>query len=247
MYQQLKQFTRKLLPKHFLLRHELLFRKIYGTLFFRGDSHACNIGNRKFRNFILAESGDLLCPFCGSLPRNRRLWSIMTEDLVEYKKLLHLSPSRALYRKFKSLFPINYVATDFEGEFLAQEQFDITNLPVSDDSFDLIICYHVLEHIERDIEAMNELYRVLHQGGQMYVQTPFKSGDIYENASIKTPKERLEHFGQEDHVRIYSVTGLKKRLENAGFQVSVQTFDATPNGTYFGWKKDEVVLLCRKL
>jgi hypothetical protein len=70
-------------------------------------------------------------------------------------------------------------------------------------------------------------------------------GDIYENASVQTPQERKIHFGQEDHVRIYSVQGLQNRLENAGFEVIVKKFQELPDDR-FGFKPIEIILICKK-
>ena len=118
---------------------------------------------------------------------------------------------------------LNYITTDFEDEFIAQHKYDICNIPQPDASFDLIICYHILEHIPDDLKAMQELSRVLKPNGICLIQTPFKSGSTYEDPRIITPEDRLEHFGQEDHLRIYSIANLLQRLKNNGFShVNVQ-------------------------
>ncbi len=116
-------------------------------------------------------------------------------------------------------------------------------IPLGNNAFDLIICYHILEHIENDSQAMIELQRVLKPNGSCIIQTPFKEGDIYEDFSIKSPDERLKAFGQKDHVRIYSVEGLQQRLKENGFQdVEIKTFPA--EGRY-GFM-EETVLICKK-
>lgn len=122
---------------------------------------------------------------------------------------------------------------------------DITQLNLPDHSFDLIICYHILEHVEEDKKAMNDLYRVLQPSGHCIIQTPFKKGGIYEDYLVKTPEERKEHFGQEDHVRIYSVEGLSKRLSEAGFSVEPVFFSEEENN-YFGFHQKETILFARK-
>lgn len=115
--------------------------------------------------------------------------------------------------------------------------------PWKNDFFDLIICYHILEHIEDDKKAMEELYRVLKPNGTCVIQTLFKEGEIYEDFSKKTERERLEAFGQEDHVRIYSVDGLRKRLNENGFRnVETKTF---PKEERFGFM-EETFLVAKK-
>lgn len=87
--------------------------------------------------------------------------------------------------------------------------------------------------------------RVLKKGGSCLVQTPFKKGEIYEDETIKSPKQREIHFGQFDHVRIYSKEGLKERLENVGFNVSLKHFNSDYDNLH-GFNKDETVLICKK-
>jgi ubiquinone/menaquinone biosynthesis C-methylase UbiE len=189
---------------------------------------------------------ELICPFCGSLSRNRRLWKLLNENNSVQGTILHFSPSRSLYRKLKRNKKINYYSSDFEDEFLADYKFDITNIAQADNKFDTIVCYHVLEHIVDDKKAMNELYRVSKPNGIAYIQTPFKKGNIYENYSITTPEKRKEHFGQDDHVRIYSIKGLKKRLEEAGFSVIEKSFNPSKEDFYFGLMSQETVLILTK-
>ena len=130
---------------------------------------------------------------------------------------------------------------------MADHQFDITSIDLPNQSIDLIICFHVLEHIEADHKAMQELYRILKPKGRIILQTPFKSGDIYENQAIQTPEDRLLHFGQSDHVRIYSVDGLKSRLEKIGFRVDIRRFSEEANGGKFGLKTEESILIGSKI
>ena len=189
--------------------------------------------------------GDELCPYCGSAARHRRLWTLLQPMLKNGVSLLDFSPPRNLYRKLLKWPGIQYIPTDYAGEFLAARKLDITKLDLADDYCDIITCYHVLEHIEDDRSAMAELYRVLKPGGTCFIQTPFKDGDIYEDATIKDEQGRLAHFGQEDHVRIYSVDGLAARLTAAGFKVEVLNFK-DPAGNYHGFKREETVLVARK-
>lgn len=77
------------------------------------------------------------------------------------------------------------------------------------------------------------------------IQTPFKKGSIYENAAIKYPSDRKVHFGQEDHVRIYSVNGLKLRLEQVGFLVKIMMFSEDENN-YYGFKTEEYILIATR-
>jgi len=101
---------------------------------------------------------------------------------------------------------------------------DITNISFKDNSFDIIFCSHVLEHIEEDRKAMKELYRVLKPKGFAILQVPIKNiENTFEDFSVKDPKEREKVFGQNDHVRIYG-KDYKDRLIESGFNVKVDRF-----------------------
>lgn len=170
---------------------------------------------------------------------------MLKEDFKPEMKILHFSPSRSLYRKLKSWKGLNYVTTDFEGEFLADHKFDITTIDSLPDSFERIICYHVLEHIPDDEKAIKELYRILKPGGKANIQTPFKQGEIFEDPTISEPLERKKLFGQVDHVRVYSVEGLKSRLNDAGFDVELLEFKELPSN-YHAFSPEETILVASK-
>lgn len=241
MYQTFKKITTKIISRKFIFEKEETLRSWY-SIFYIGNKYECNICHKKLRKFIKLSNRDSLCPNCGSLKRNRRLWSLLeTELLIPNGSILDFSPSRCLYRKLKKLKTINYKSTDLSGDFIADHQFDITNLEIADNSLDLIICYHILEHINDDVKAMEELFRVMKPGGKALIQTPYKDGDIYEDNSIVSNEERLTHFGQEDHVRIYSVSGLTQRLESCGFMVEIIADSSTENNYNFDEKETIIV------
>jgi len=206
----------------------------------------CNICDHHFSQFIYHDTGDLICPACGSLGRHRRLWLVLNDRVLPQKEasILHFSPSKIIQKKLKISHP-NYITTDYDGKLKADKSYDITNIDAPSQSFDFIICYHVLEHITEDTKAMSELFRILKNDGLLIVQTPFKDGEIYEDTSITTPEERLKHFGQDDHVRIYSVGGLQTRLTEQGFSVEELNFEEK-EGNFMGLKLKETVLLSRK-
>jgi SAM-dependent methyltransferase len=246
MYQTFKKIITKIVPRKFIFEQEETFRNLF-SIFYAGNKYECNICGKNLRKFITLLNEDSLCPNCGSLKRNRRLWLLLeTELLIPNMSILDFSPSRCLYRKLKKLKTINYKSTDLSGDFIADHHFDITNLEIADNSFDLIICYHILEHINDDAQAMKELFRVIKPEGKALVQTPFKDGEIYEDFSILSNEDRLEHFGQEDHVRIYSVAGLTKRLESCGFLVKIIEASLTENKFDFD-KKEKILLITKPL
>lgn len=141
--------------------------------------------------------------------------------------MLHVAPEYTLSRRLRALANLNYLSIDLSSH-RAMRKMDLTALDLDDASLDVILCSHVLEHIPDDRLAMRELHRVLRPGGWAILQVPLdpERALTYEDASITDPAERLAHFGQEDHVRIYG-RDYPDRLREAGFTVVEDDFAAT--------------------
>lgn len=243
MYTRLKKIGFHITPKWMRRKIEPLGRSII-ALSYRGTQYQCNLCNYRLRQFVQLSSGDLLCPRCGSLGRTRGLWAVI-KDRIDGKKVLHFSPPKSLRTKLAASKTLTYISSDYMGEFASDKQYDLCNIAMEDNATDVILCFHVLEHIEDDQLAMSELYRILVPGGQAYIQTPFKSGEIYEDLNLTSPEDRKIHFGQEDHVRIYSPEGLKTRLQNQGFDVEIIRQKHEANHIN-GLKADEIILIASK-
>lgn len=243
MYNSLKGFVKNIIPKKILTQNEFFFRSLL-IPFYKGENCQCNVCGTKLKQFAQLENSELICPICGSLPRARRLFMLLNDEFLKPNLLvLDFSPFRILYKKLKEKKEILYFPSDFEDDFIADYQFDMRSIDTESDKFDLIICYHILEHIIEDIVAMNELYRVLQKGGKVLVQTPFKEGNIYEDETIITPEERLKHFGQDNHVRIYSLLGLVERLNSVGFKTEIRTLK---KDDFYGFSENEKIIVCEK-
>ncbi len=236
---------KKIVPKPILKKYEDNFRQVLYQLH-KGNKYHCNICKANLSDFIIHYAGDKICARCGSLNRTRRLWQLLDKEFLKQgQTILDFSPSKSIYAKLKEQEEITYFSSDFDGSFAAQYSFDITDIDQPTEKFDLVICYHILEHILDDTKAMSELYRVLKPNGVAIIQTPFKEGDIYEDYSISSKEDRLKYFGQEDHVRVYSVESLKLRLENAGFTVEARTYNESEDN-FHGFKTNETIMICRK-
>lgn len=238
MYTNIKRFVLSFIPKSFLVRYEPIIR-YFISLPYRGSTYQCNVCSMSLRKFVSLPSNDKLCPRCGSRSRGRRLHKYLFENKLLKGTVLHFSPPIYLYNRLKNLEDLTYYATDFENEFIADYQFDLTKISLPDNSIDLIICYHILEHIDDDIQAMSEISRVLKTGGTAIIQTPYKEGSTYENPLMKTQSEREIAFGQKDHVRIYSVLDLSKRLQQVGLQVEVYNAEQI---AYNGFREETILI-----
>jgi SAM-dependent methyltransferase len=162
------------------------------------------------------------CPRCSSLPRHRALaLYLRREGLLESSgRVLHIAPEWCLWHRMRRR--PGYVPADIFHGRLVDHAFSIEAIPYPDDSFDLIVCSHVLEHVDDDRRAMREFRRVLAPGGRALLQHPIKLTLLttYEDATITDPVERQRAYGQGDHVRLYGVD-FAERLRGAGFIVDV--------------------------
>jgi SAM-dependent methyltransferase len=135
--------------------------------------------------------------------------------------LLHFAPEQCLKLRFEKIFGTDYMTGDIEPG-RAKKVVDITNICFESESYNYVICNHVLEHIPDDHKALSELYRVLKKGGTAYLSVPIKDETTEEDLSVVDPDERIKRFGQFDHVRYYGMD-FKTRIEFVGFHVSVIT------------------------
>lgn len=161
------------------------------------------------------------CPHCGALERHRFLALILdglAPGILETGRVLDIAPSPYVSSRMERIGPDRYVRMDLDpaadGRSI-EVQASLTQLPFADESFDLIVCYHVLEHVPDDAQAMRELVRVLSRGGLALMQVPFRPGTITDEDPEAPVEERIRRFGQADHVRWYG-DDLEARLSAAG-------------------------------
>ena len=107
----------------------------------------------------------------------------------------------------------------------ADVKFDVHDIPFEENSFDVVICNHVLEHVADDHKVMTEFHRIMKPGGWGIFQVPIDSNNpkTEEDPSVTDPKERERLYGQDDHVRQYGLD-YGKKLKTAGFKVTESDF-----------------------
>ena len=193
-----------------------------------GSEFRCNLCNRGLNQFRVAPEAksELECPYCLSRPRHRSTWIYFNERTNLFdgkpKKMLHVAPELSIERQIRQVAYIDYLSGDLDPK-KAMVQMDIADIQYPDNSFDVIYCSHVLEHVPEDRRGMRELYRVLKPGGWAILDVPILREKTFEDPSITTPEERERVYGQHDHVRAYG-KDYKDRLEEAGFEVTVDDF-----------------------
>jgi predicted SAM-dependent methyltransferase len=133
--------------------------------------------------------------------------------------MLHVAPEPCFEPRFKKSLGDHYLSADLLDP-QAMVKMDITDIQYADQSFDVIYCSHVLEHVPDDKKAMREFFRILKNDGWAILLVPITGEETFEDPSIVNPEERLKAFGQEDHVRIYG-RDYVDRLRESGFNVEI--------------------------
>ena len=222
-------FLVRKIPRPILIRFSFIFSKIV-TLFYKGDNHECPICENKFRKMLpYGNKGAVnrLCPSCLSLERHRLIWLYLKQKtgfFTDNLKVLHIAPEQSFFKRFKALENLDYTTGDLESP-IVDIHFDIQNIPFEDNTYDVVMANHVLEHIPDEYKATSELYRILKPGGWAILQVPINPNfkETYEDKSITDPKEREKHFGQYDHLRYHGLD-YASRLEKSGFKVDSNMF-----------------------
>lgn len=222
------------IPRPFLIKMSFWIRPLF-VLWYKGDRYKDPIDGKKFRSFLPYGYGNVrpnvLSPSTLSLERHRLLWLYLkneTDLFTRSQSLLHVAPEQCFYKLFKNHKSIDYTTTDLLSP-LADVKADICHLPFADNSYDFILCNHVLEHIPDDFKAMQELYRILKPNGIAILQIPLENDrkTTFEDNTITDREERARIFGQYDHVRVYGMDYFD-RLKTTGFtKVTAVDYTAT--------------------
>ncbi len=250
----IKFFVRNI-PRPILIKISILLNKPISWLY-KGNNVECPICGKTFSKFLPygnKGSENRLCPNCLSLERHRLIWLYLKSKTAFFSdnlKMLHMAPEQPYLKRFRKLSNLNYTTADLYSP-IADVKTDIRNLVFEDNMFDVIMCNHVLEHIDEEQKAMKELLRVLKPGGWAILQVPidYQRDITFEDNSVTSQSEREKIFGQYDHLRVYG-KDYTQRLQNAGFSVIEENFINSFNETEiqrFRLDKDELIYICKKV
>lgn len=201
--------------------------------YFYGSKYECSCCGKKFRRFLnfnyklpiynrniyTLTYKNTICPYCLSLPRHRIICEYLNNniELLEDKKILIFAAERGI-RKWLDNRDIKFITADLYKN--ADLKLDITNIKLDSNSFDIIFCNHVLEHVPDYIKAIKELYRILTVNGVLILSFPIDMSlkKTINDIKEKTEEERKVQYGQSDHFRNFGLD-MKEQLELYGFIV----------------------------
>ncbi len=256
MIKSLFKFALNNIPRQSLIRLSYAAAPVL-ALFYRGNRFEDPIDGRKYRKLLPygykgRQRENALAPASLSLERHRLLWVYLqkeTDFFTKHQSMLHVAPEQCFYGRFRKMKNLDYLTADLDSP-IADVKMDIHDIQYPNDSFDVIFCNHVLEHVDDDKQCMRELCRVLKPGGLAIMQVPYKADQKQtdEDPSITDPEERIRRFGQYDHVRQYG-KDYPDRLEEAGFKVTaydVKKALSTEELERYALMRGEVLYACTK-
>lgn len=207
----------------------LIFRT--RALFYQGDAVHCPCCGGRYSKFLDVgkPSRAAACPGCDSRERQRLLYLYLRDRTNLFSarlRALHVAPEDCLQPAVSRLRNLDYLSADISSS-AAMVRMDVMDIQFPDNSFDVILCSHVLEHVDDDRKAMREFRRILRPGGWAILQVPvdMTRERTFEDPFVTAAAEREQLFGQWDHVRVYG-RDYPHRLAEAGFQVKVIPYAA---------------------
>lgn len=174
------------------------------------------------------------CMYCKAHDRERHLFMYFDKlslwDKFKNGKVLHFAAEKNLSLKIQKLNPALYIKADLYPKDNTITKMDATEIPHPDNTFDAIICNHVMEHIPDYNKALREFFRVLKPGGFTIIQAPY-SKMLKVNFEVKhadTDALRDLFYRQRDHVRVFSEDHYFEDIQKADFKLKI-----AKNSDYF--------------
>lgn len=191
-----------------------------------GQGRYCPVCRRWYRRFLpfgIHRRQQAQCPGCGALERHRFLWLYLETALgVTSRRLsvLHIAPEPGIQRRLRDCRSVRHTSVDLHDPGAAMAM-DAGRLTFGANSFDVVLCCHVLEHIQDDCSALREIARVLRPGGHAIILVPMDNSrpQTFEDPSIIGTEDRMRAFGHPYHVRICG-RDYGARIASNGFDVT---------------------------
>ena len=232
MLRTIKNVLRRLTPQAvFHARKTYRMRRVQRTFGRRAGNRHCNLCGRGFAQFApYGGRPGRMCPGCFSLERHRLLKYYLDKHgglLTGGVSILHFAPEKCLRALFTAPDQVRYETADLMTQFLPiletkpAHVMSITDIGFPDNTFDLFVCNHVLEHVPDDRRAMCEITRVLRPGGRALLQVPINgNSDQTQEDPTFDRLQRRKHYGSQDHLRYYAAADFSRRLADCGLTVT---------------------------
>ncbi|MDP4286254.1 MAG: class I SAM-dependent methyltransferase [Bacteroidota bacterium] len=164
-----------------------------------------------------------VCPYCSSRARHRGLLFLYKKEisgLDTESRVLHFAPEPVFYSIFKNK-SFRYQTTDYILEDVDLPKQDVQNLSIADDMYDRILSNHVIEHVQDDIKALSEMYRITKKGGKVIITVP---GNFKRARTVY-----FENLKNNGHYRDYGIDFIKKleKVFNKVEIIDLNSFDTT--------------------
>ena len=138
-------------PRKYLQRFSGIGLKVVG-IFYAGHTVECPICESHYRSFLpygrINPRTNALCPSCLSLERHRLIWLYLKDKsnfFTQRLSVLHIAPEPCFMKRFEKIHGDGYITADIESP-LAKVKMDIHKIPFEENTFDVVLCNHVLEH-----------------------------------------------------------------------------------------------------
>lgn len=252
----MKTLLKKVIP--FSVRLTMRYMQIKIVYFFKkGNRYHCPVCNSNYNEFAEFNSRkNRMCPSCFSLERHRLLYLYFkneTKIFTDKFDVLHFAPEKCLYDELKKNKKLNYQTADLMINYIKMigvkpdNVMSVLDIKFPDNSFDFVICNHVLVEVDDDHKALSELYRVLKVNGIAILQHPINlnNPDTLEDLTFDS-SQRREFYGSPNSLRLYGYKDYVKRLEDAGFKVEPLDYVSGLDIDKYRLDKSEILYICRK-
>lgn len=234
-----REVLRQAMPRPVLTAYRV-GRSIFNRWRYRGHKYYCNVCDSNLKAWIHGgqiENRNYVCPVCYSYGRHRLMALVIDremarKELTQGQTLLHFAPEVGLQNWLKCHLPTyKYVTADLYSPDV-DLHLDLQEIALPNDSVNVIILSHVLEHVDNDVRALKELYRILAPGGRLLIQVPLSGKYATIEDKLNDPESRLAKYGKTDHVRLFG-DDLVNRIADAGFSVTIHRAHDDPYADRF--------------
>lgn len=170
---------------------------------FIADGNTANWEHFKRDNYLVANN-NCVCPFCGSLPRQRMCAQYLIQTgFSGDQRVLLFAPEPSLLR-FLAGFGSQLLTADLK-RCDVDVRTDIEDTHLQADGFDLILCNHVLQHVKDYRRALQECARLLSSGGCLLLTVAMERNmpATLERAEITSAEQRRQIYGEDDYLRLF--------------------------------------------